>query len=117
MKKMKTLKIKDNQYEIVDASARNDIAELKGDLDKLNEGGLNLKDEVIAEDVNKWLDEHPEATTTVQDGAITFSKLNSDAVKKMHVYNAVLGLGCDPKGEKECGDILQDFINSLDAGG
>lgn len=92
------------------------ITELKGDLDKLNEGGLNLKDAVIAEDVNKWLGEHPEATTTVQDGAITFSKLNSDAVKKMHVYNAVLGLGCDPKGEKECGDILQDFINSLNTG-
>lgn len=103
-------------YDSAGDAVRTQITSLKGDLDKLNEGGLNLKDEVIAEDVNKWLDEHPEATTTVQDGAITFSKLNSDAVKKMHVYNAVLGLGCDPKGEKECGDILQDFINSLDAG-
>ena len=32
--------------------------------------------EIIVDTVNTWLDEHPEATTTVQDGAITFSKLN-----------------------------------------
>ena len=49
-------------------------AALKEDLDKLNEGGLNLKDEVIAEDINNWLDEHPEATTTVQDGSINEDK-------------------------------------------
>lgn len=30
------------------------------------------------EAVNKWLDEHPEATTTVQDGAITEKKLNEE---------------------------------------
>ena len=35
---------------------------LKGDIDTLNQGGLNLKDEVIAEDINNWLDEHPEYT-------------------------------------------------------
>ena len=28
--------------------------------------------------VDNWLDEHPEATTTVQDGSITYSKLNSE---------------------------------------
>ena len=27
--------------------------------------------------VNAWLDSHPEATTTVQDGSITLSKLAS----------------------------------------
>lgn len=32
MKKMKTLTLKDTQYEIVDASARTDISELKGEL-------------------------------------------------------------------------------------
>ena len=31
MKKMKTLTLKDTQYEIVDASARTDISELKGE--------------------------------------------------------------------------------------
>lgn len=47
-------------------------------IDKLNEGGLNLKDDVIAADVSNWLDEHPEATTTVQNGAITETKINAE---------------------------------------
>lgn len=54
---------------------QDDIGSLKGDLDKLNEGGLNLKDEVITEDINNWLDEHPEATTTVQDRSLTINKM------------------------------------------
>ena len=37
-------------------------------------------DEVIAGAVDAWLDAHPEATTTVEDGAITEAKLN-DSVK------------------------------------
>lgn len=37
-------------------------------------------DEVIADAVDDWLDAHPEATTTVEDGAITSAKLN-DSVK------------------------------------
>ena len=37
-------------------------------------------EEVVKEDIDNWLDEHPEATTTVQDGAITIPKLN-DSVK------------------------------------
>lgn len=39
-----------------------------------SEDYLNLSDE-IAQNVNKWLDDHPEATTTVQDGTITEEKL------------------------------------------
>ena len=33
-------------------------------------------DEQTAEAVSDWLDAHPEATTTVQDGSITYAKLN-----------------------------------------
>lgn len=47
-------------------------------IDVLNEGGLNLKDEVIDTSIRAWLTEHPEATTTVQDGAITEKKINSE---------------------------------------
>lgn len=43
----------------------------------LNEGGLELKDDVITGQVDTWLDDHPEATTTVQDGAITKAKINT----------------------------------------
>lgn len=34
--------------------------------------------EVIEQDVTDWLNDHPEATTTVQDGAITEAKLGKD---------------------------------------
>ena len=37
-------------------------------------------DEQTAEAVSDWLDEHPEATTTVQDGSITVAKLHPDLV-------------------------------------
>lgn len=38
-------------------------------------------DEQTETAVNAWLDEHPEATTTVQDGAVTWAKLN-DSVQE-----------------------------------
>lgn len=48
-------------------------------------------DEQTAEAVTKWLDEHPEATTTVQDGAITVAKLGSELQAKqatiINTYN------------------------------
>ena len=33
--------------------------------------------------VDAWLDDHPEATTTVQDGAITHAKLHSDVAGEL----------------------------------
>lgn len=51
------------------------IRELKEDLDTLNQGGLNLKEDFIGKQVNNWLDEHPEATTTVQDGSLDEKKI------------------------------------------
>lgn len=41
--------------------------------------GLGSPDPAVIEGaVNDWLDDHPEATTTVQDGSITKAKLDSD---------------------------------------
>ena len=51
------------------------VNELKGDLDTLNQGGLNLKEDFIGQQVNEWLDEHPEATTTVQDHSLNIDKM------------------------------------------
>ena len=43
---------------------------------------IDLADpEVVTQAVDDWLDDHPEATTTVQDGAITEAKLN-DSLKE-----------------------------------
>ena len=51
-------------------------------MDILTYGALLNKakptDEQVTQAVDDWLDDHPEATTTVQDGAITYAKLNSD---------------------------------------
>lgn len=44
-------------------------------IDVLNDGGLNLKDEVIDASIKTWLNDHPEATTTVQDYSLTFNKM------------------------------------------
>lgn len=41
-------------------------------------------DENAAEPIQDWLDEHPEATTTVQDGAITESKFHTSLWNKIH---------------------------------
>lgn len=51
------------------------ISEIKGNIDELQNGGYVADQQQIGEKVNIWLNEHPEATTTVQDGAITEPKI------------------------------------------
>lgn len=55
------------------------MVKVREDLEILNEGGLILKDEVINQYTKKWLDDHPEATTTVQDKSLEISKLTDTA--------------------------------------
>lgn len=52
---------------------------IREDVDALNKGGLNLKEDFIGSQVNGWLDRHPEATTTVQNKSIGVQKLTEDA--------------------------------------
>lgn len=47
-------------------------------IDVLNDGGLIIKDELIENSIKTWLVEHPEATTTVQDGSIVEIKINKN---------------------------------------
>ena len=53
-------------------------------VEELENGGLVLKDDVIKDSIDTWLSNHPEATTTVQDGSITAEKLSED------FYNSIL---------------------------
>lgn len=53
----------------------NDIATLKQDLKTLNEGGLIIKDEVIAEYIQTWLNTHPEVTVAVPDHSLSIDKM------------------------------------------
>lgn len=72
------------------------VGELKGDLDTLNQGGLNLKEDFIGQQVNEWLDNHPEATTTVQDGVITEKKFSNE------VFSEIYGTKSDVQRLKHC---------------
>lgn len=53
------------------------IKNLSSDISKLNNEGLIVHEELIQSIIASWLDNHPEATTTVQDGSITKTKLSS----------------------------------------
>lgn len=70
-------------YDNIGGAIREQISELKGDLDTLNQGGLNLKEDFIGTQVNNWLDEHPEATTTVQNGSLDELKFTDEAKTKI----------------------------------
>lgn len=64
-----------------------DAAELINEI--LGEGGD--PSEIITENVNNWLDNHPEATTTVEDGAITEPKINNSLWDKLLVSEEASG--------------------------
>lgn len=54
--------------EITQQQKQND--EQQEQINTLNQGGLNLKEDFIGQQVNDWLDEHPEAVTTVMDNSL-----------------------------------------------
>lgn len=58
------------------------IGQLTEQIKDLPSGG-EITDEQVSNAVNSWLDEHPEATTTVQDGSITEAKLADDVKDKI----------------------------------
>lgn len=62
-----------------------------------NSDGYNASDVFFGGDIdttiNLWLNNHPEATTTVEDGAITEIKLNSSLrIKKPNFYSDINGM-------------------------
>lgn len=54
-------------------------------------GGGSVDPAVIAQAVDDWLDDHPEAVTTVQDGAVTFAKLNDALQAYLTTYDYYTG--------------------------
>lgn len=58
---------------VVDAEAV--TQQVRADMDVLNQGGLLLKDAYIAQQVDRWLTDHPEATVAVQDHSLTMDKM------------------------------------------
>lgn len=83
-------------YPTAGEAVRKQIEEVSNELEILNLGGLNLKEDFIGQQVNEWLDEHPEATTTVQDGSIEEIKFTDELRKrKASYYNSVIELKSD----------------------
>ena len=65
--------------------------------------------DVVEAFVNDWLDDHPEATTTVEDGAVTTAKLASNAVTTAKIADgAVTDLKLASKTVQKNSDI-QDY--------
>ena len=55
-------------------------------------GGGSVDPAVIAQAVDDWLDDHPEATTTVEDGSITEAKLSEDLAETIaNKASAIIG--------------------------
>lgn len=70
-------------------------------------------DEQTAQAVSDWLDEHPEATTTVQDESITLAKLASDVEKPVNAVNRV-NVKDFMIGTTDIGVAINNIINNTD---
>ena len=81
-------------------------------IDTLNEGGLNLKDDVIDTSIKAWLADHPEATTTVQDGAVTETKIETDFLLEIKDFVTLESFGAKGDGVSDDTEPLKKAVES-----
>lgn len=76
------------------------------------------KDEFVSEQINKWLDDHPEATTTVQDGSLQEVKFAADLRKrKGSTYDTLSELKADTSLISGMTCITNGYYSANDGGG
>lgn len=61
--------------------------------------------------ISAWLTEHPEATTTVQDGAITFAKLYAALVRRL-----IIGADSDGTASDNLNDLTRNTVTRYGTG-
>ena len=84
----------------------------------------DASDAKIQQFIDDWLDEHPEATTTVQDGAITMPKLSADVKSQLgtranhnYLYNAEQAEGTGTFIElfqKVKNEVMDEYRGNID---
>lgn len=75
-------------------------------------------DEQTETAVQKWLNEHPEATTTVQDKSLTIDKLTDDTKRLLkNSYTTPEMFGAKGNGIDDDSQAIQDAINNCPYGG
>ena len=106
------------KYETAGEAVRGQMDSLSEEIDTLNQGGLNLKEDFIGQQVNEWLNEHPEATTTVQNGSIDEVKF-SDSLrkKKANYYNSVVEMKSDMSLKEGTTSVTLGYYEPNDGGG
>jgi lysophospholipase L1-like esterase len=68
---------------------------------------------VIEQAVQDWLEDHPEATTTVQDGSITLAKLASDVAAKINQVSQLSDEIVDVKSALDGNDVNEQITPTI----
>ena len=101
--------------EAADAKATGDrIASVQSELEEY----ADIFTGDVDESVKNWLDEHPEATTTVQDGSLTEEKFSEELKKKKaSYYNSITDLKNDPSLKSGMTAVTLGYYSKNDGGG
>ena len=94
-------------------AVREQISQLSDDIDALRGVVENVDEEFISQKIVDWFEEHPEATTTVQDSSLDIVKFTDDAQKRIvKDYMTPQMFGAVGDGVT---DDTQAFISSIQA--